>query len=177
MEVEDVDEHERQQKVLEEICFALDPDNYFEDSLNDEHKTRENICLVCGATFPNNHTLKIHYETHGEGPYSCAHCGEIVNNLKHLRDHIKRHKENKCVICDETFPKLRTMIEHRKFHGDGPFTCKICEKERKNINDLYKHLRNHREKDLVKCKLCPKKMKKTKLKAHMGYHTGRLMNF
>ena len=140
-------------------------------------KSSESICLLCGETFSNSHTLKLHYKTHGEGPYTCAHCGEIVNDLKHSIYHIKRHKENNCVICDKTFPTLRTMIEHRVLHGDGPYSCKICGKERLYLKDLYKHIRNHREKDLVQCKLCPKNMKKTKLKAHMGYHTGRLFNF
>ena len=136
------------------------------------YKTKKNKCILCDEIFPDNQTLNDHYDTHGKGPYDCKTCGVSVSDLKNMKDHVTRHKESSCAVCDKKFPTRKRMIIHRNTHGDGPFECRQCGKSRKNMKEFLHHLRDHTLNDEVACEVCNKKMARKKLKDHMGYHTG-----
>ena len=132
-------------------------------------------CMFCEEILLGNYNLKIHYKTHGDGPYTCTGCDVKVETLKEMREHMKKsHSHHRCVVCEENFTSFKLMIAHRKTHGSGPFKCKLCEKVKKNISILVKHMKRHAENDIVQCKVCSKKISSNKLKDHMGYHTGML---
>ena len=128
-------------------------------------------CSLCDLVCKGTHKLKLHYKTHGSGPFKCDTCGDLIEDLKSMREHVKSHNESTCFLCNEKFPTLNKMIAHRKIHGQGPFTCKVCGKVRKGMKSIRQHMNNHDNE--VHCEICAKKMTVDKLRHHMGYHTGK----
>ena len=90
---------------------------------------------------------------------------------KHFANvHQSKTKDNKCVICDESFNAKVDLDEHMQIHGEGPYNCKICSEEIIDLESLKVHNVQHSE--IIKCAICSKKMVEKMLKDHMGYHTG-----
>ena len=173
-------------ELEEESLDQLEPDNDNDDDfeisrINNNHhkiklepeKLKELKCILCDQTFSGNYNLKIHFKTHGKGPFTCSSCGVKVDTIKEMKEHLKTsHIERKCAVCDEIFPNLRQLTSHLLTHGEGPFKCKLCGKEKQFMRGFLKHMKNHADNDEVQCLVCNKKMARNKLKDHMGYHTG-----
>ena len=156
--------------------------HYYKHSEVKKRAPREIKCRLCDEVFLGSHNLKLHYATHGPGPYECPRCGKQDQNLlkiiKHTRSHTDAEMEVTCYICDQVFIGKSNYHHHRrKFHSTGPYVCKLCGKERPSVSALQTHIKEHPLFELVECEVCSKKMIKKVLDDHMGYHTGRLFQY
>ena len=105
---------------------------------------------------------KKHYSNHRKSKSSKSK--KVVNRKKRIHT---------CVICDGIFNEHAELNEHLQIHGDGPFHCRICGKEKSSIKTLKDHIAHHPDKgEQVQCHICSKQMLKKVLEDHMGYHTG-----
>ena len=85
----------------------------------------------------------------------CKDCGNEIRTLKTFRKHFLKHRKPKpnkskkvgsrkirkkrihsCVICDQVFANQSELSQHIQVHGDGPFLCKYCGKEKPSIETL-----------------------------------------
>ncbi len=178
LEEESLDQLEPENGNDKDFDISRNNNNHHKEKSRKVEKLKELKCIFCDKTFLGNFNLKIHYKTHGKGPFTCSSCGEKVETLKLIKEHLKKsHIERKCVVCDEIFPSLRQLTKHRLSHGEGPFKCKLCGKEKQLMRGFLKHMKNHAVNDEVQCLVCNKKMARNKLKDHMGYHTGLNFNY
>ena len=89
-------------------------------------------CELCGKTFKNEKSLKIHSKRHStKNKITCVICGKKFcqrSSLKmHLRIHNNQSKKYDCEMCDKYFLSANDLKKHRITCHDGkPFSCKIC---------------------------------------------------
>lgn len=81
----------------------------------------------------------------------------------------KASKPTQCVYCDQTFPSLVALREHKKSHiGEKPFKCEICDRTFKFIGSFKTHQEKHKVPDDLMCTQCNKRYpNKTELRRHM----------
>lgn len=137
-------------------------------------------CVFCSKSFLGMKKLITHYKSYGDGPYECKECGIEIENFNNYKEHYKKHtatggenfQQQKCVVCQQMFLGINKLKLHHKTHGEGPFKCNICGKEKETIKLLRLHVTDHAAYDTVQCEFCEKQMTKKKLRHHLSYHTG-----
>ncbi|XP_041750745.1 zinc finger protein 8-like [Coregonus clupeaformis] len=77
-------------------------------------------------------------------PYSCQHCGKSFPQLRNLKDHQKYHHTGKkaftCSQCGKGFVYMSHFRVHMQCHtGERPFSCSQCGKSFNLQSGLMKH--------------------------------------
>uniref|UniRef100_A0A4W5KP57 C2H2-type domain-containing protein n=1 Tax=Hucho hucho TaxID=62062 RepID=A0A4W5KP57_9TELE len=80
----------------------------------------------------------------GVKPYSCTHCGKSFPQLRNLKDHQKYHhtgmKAFTCSQCGKGFVYMSHFRVHMQCHtGNRPFSCSQCGKSFRLLSGLMKH--------------------------------------
>nr|XP_023023096.1 gastrula zinc finger protein XlCGF8.2DB-like [Leptinotarsa decemlineata] len=123
------------------------------------------ICEECGKCFSDHIEFAYHSRKHSDrNVFSCHLCFFTVNSKFRIRRHIKAHSGYRCQVCNKTFKRGRTALNHSYLHsGEKPYRCKICGKQLANPKSLDTHLHTiHHElitgKPLSKydCPICKK---------------------
>lgn len=89
----------------------------------------------------------------------CDHCGSIFKTKKilhgHLKTHIPKKDQVKCVDCNKSFRDTRVMVRHRNYyHGNGKrFFC-YCGNEFDNKRDLIRCRYAHGRSKPQSCHVC-----------------------
>jgi DNA-directed RNA polymerase subunit RPC12/RpoP len=137
-------------------------ENLFGDSL---------LCDVCGISFKDRYSLKIHnLEKHvDDSVFKCKYCSENCKSIGNLRYHIlTKHKigEYKCSECHEIFDTVIKLRNHLQKH-QPLVQCPFCEKSFVKFK-LSTHIKNVHEVDKQSCELCGKVCEnKRKLQKHI----------
>lgn len=79
-----------------------------------------------------------------------------------------------CKICNESFPKLRTLFSHRRrLHNSKDYECPKCDKMFTRTEVLNNHLKRHYGLKNFKCEYCGRGFyTKYNLAEHLRIHTG-----
>lgn len=93
----------------------------------------------------------------GEQPLSCDQCPSVFTSLPDFEEHLETHKEErpyKCGQCEKSYRHAGSLVNHRKTHEVGQFSCLICQKDLSNPMALKNHLRTHSEDKRFQCTEC-----------------------
>ncbi|XP_077303356.1 zinc finger protein 646 [Lithobates pipiens] len=84
-------------------------------------------------------------------------CSNLFSSPAELNTTQGTHKEErpyKCSQCDKSYRHAGSLVNHKKTHQIGLYTCLICQKEFSNPMGLKSHLRTHSEDKRFKCDQC-----------------------
>ncbi|XP_064829668.1 zinc finger protein 629-like isoform X2 [Oncorhynchus masou masou] len=96
-----------------------------------------------GALETSPNCLHINTTAHVK-PYSCPHCGKSFPQLRNLKDHQKYHHTGKkaftCSQCGKGFVYMCHLRVHMQCHtGERPFSCSQCGKSFSLQSGLKRH--------------------------------------
>ncbi|XP_063222234.1 uncharacterized protein LOC134530887 [Bacillus rossius redtenbacheri] len=147
-------------------CGESFPELWLLKSHEKSHKNAENVCTICEKRFSSKGCLVRHIRLHTrQMPYSCSKCfASFANRSAYLQHRQttcslenspppasqevpeeppeKNDSGLSCYICQETFPSMFLLIQHRKTHNN--FSCPKCKKPFSGGKALSNHLRVHR---------------------------------
>ena len=131
------------------------------------------VCDACKYTTPLQETIEQHvrenhpenekntyvqgfHKVRGIGGVKCGYCNEIFNSeYKAKLHHRSEHNglPNKCSICEKTFEKRKSLMNHIYTTHKRPFACNICDYRAYKTVNILKHVDKHRrEGDSIKGK-------------------------
>ncbi|KAJ8881584.1 hypothetical protein PR048_018068 [Dryococelus australis] len=146
-------------------CGESFPELWLLKSHEKSHGSAENVCTICEKRFSSKGCLVRHIRLHTrQMPYSCAKCSTSFANKSAYLQHRQTScsieeppplppeaaqtspdkQENKlsCYICQEMFPSVNQLIQHRKGHVN--YSCPKCKKHFTGGKALSNHLRVHK---------------------------------
>ncbi|XP_075216574.1 uncharacterized protein LOC142321924 isoform X2 [Lycorma delicatula] len=97
---------------------------------------------------------------------TCNICSAQLENKKDFENHIESHfidgdskvcdkNALECNDCGKLFPSKRLLKRHLVTHSnDRPYTCDICHKSYKRLNDVAVHKKKHTREKLLSCDIC-----------------------
>nr|XP_029515468.1 gastrula zinc finger protein xLCGF3.1-like [Oncorhynchus nerka] len=114
----------------------------------------------------------------GVKPFSCPHCGKSFPQLRNLKDHQKYHHTGKaftCSQCGKGFVFMCHLRVHMQCHtGEGPFSCSQCGKSFSLQSGLEKHWVLHTAERPYNCTDCGNRLySRVDLKIHEQIHAAR----
>lgn len=139
-------------------------------------------CVVCNEKFNTYMRLSMHMNNHFS--YNvCEICGNSYINRMSLRIHQSQHRENKCSLCPETFFNNYARVRHMRSCHNSCFSkrhCLVCGKTFRYTYQLVEHkIQEHGlKRQLSKCTLCTKTFPNSQnLKIHVRSVHVRERNF
>ena len=109
-------------------------------------KMERTKCEICGKEVTvkrlESHKIIYHLKT---GKFPCSVCGKRFMYERDLQRHIKIHDDGQlekatCDICGKVLTKKHLENHKNRFHSQGEYTCKKCNKVFTHILDLDWHL-------------------------------------
>ncbi|XP_034245667.1 bromodomain-containing protein 4-like [Thrips palmi] len=146
----------KQLAISESLSCSHCKENFTTKDLLDEHiesthtetKDKSNSCEVCDQTFTLVEDLQAHVVTHGENPFTCEDCDAKFPHKQELKDHSKKHRIHKCVLCGYITSSSSNLLKHMKnYHKDDVFECRNCDKWFPTEDGL----KDHEETEHKKC--------------------------
>lgn len=137
-------------------CFACER-IFIRQSMYTKHlskgKCYVNACDVCAATFATNSDFYEHYTVEHNNRAVCKFCFHTLNNVRNLKEHIKRHFDLfsfSCHECDKGFYTKREFNSHyRNRHEGFKESCNICHEEFKDQLLLANHMDRHHKNNFL----------------------------
>lgn len=114
-------------------------------------------CTICGAWLKNQHSLRVHHQTHEDTQFACDICGKFFKTKKNLSRHKgywhRRERNLSCSYCDKVFREKRNLDEHMAMHTDtNLYTCPHCGKESRSKSNMYVHIKRQHPEEWWKSK-------------------------
>jgi uncharacterized Zn-finger protein len=147
------------------------------------------MCDICGKSFTRSIYLRSHKRAHhsalGQIMEQCKICNKFYKKLfmpKHMANHKIEAIKIKCQYCDKMF-STKTLRYHELRHmGIRRKKCSICFQYSNSEASLQKHLKKHKEGDIVilsprvtpsQCEICSKiLLHRINMESHMSTHFG-----
>lgn len=118
------------------------------------HGTGRYPCDKCNRSFQDRDILRSHLATHEKIVlYKCVTCNkEMFYKYSTERHHCNPTKSHTCVVCQKSFSRGDTLVQHQKTHQDNPptFACncgkiyaykKSLKAHQKNVRHVYQCVR------------------------------------
>uniref|UniRef100_A0AAZ3S6S3 C2H2-type domain-containing protein n=1 Tax=Oncorhynchus tshawytscha TaxID=74940 RepID=A0AAZ3S6S3_ONCTS len=161
-----------------EILKTREGLSYREETLSEERKYS---CETCSKTFLTTVSLKTHMMSHKEKDHRRTVCSQHFSHAPALRKHMlvthpgeMPEKHCICSVCGRRFTKRNNLYKHMRTHKEErPFSCNICGKKFNSSGNLSRHNRTHTGQKLYSCDLCDKSFTQSgNLKTHkLNAHT------
>uniref|UniRef100_A0A8C2D0N3 Zinc finger protein n=1 Tax=Cyprinus carpio TaxID=7962 RepID=A0A8C2D0N3_CYPCA len=117
---------------------------------------RKLVCTICNKKCSSSLNLQEHLLQHWFYITYCDTCGLISTNL--LKRHMSTHSEKRtytCDICSRSFKRLDQTAAHKISHSeDKPYKCKWSWKEFAHSNVYKNHKKTHSEDRPFQCEEC-----------------------
>ncbi|XP_022094034.1 zinc finger protein 208-like [Acanthaster planci] len=141
---------------------------------------RNFMCDLCGKLLRSlrdltNHQLAVHSN---KRDFICERCGKRFKTGKCVEIHQRRTRcqepqKYTCETCGKTYPRVGSLVLHRRCHREKQRTCKVCHKVFASANCLWYHMKSHLNVRPFACNVCPKRFYSNNLlKEHLNIHTG-----
>ncbi|CAL8087533.1 unnamed protein product [Orchesella dallaii] len=137
------------------------------------------LCGICGQTFKNQNSYKLHEIRHeGEEPYKfkcpAPNCDKRFLDERKMKLHFVNHTKNiRCMDCNMSFASQSNLNQHKTIHtGERPFICEYCGTRFRLNSKLQDHLRIHTGERPYTCNDCDQTFKTSSvLYRHMKIHS------
>jgi len=110
-------------------------------------------CKICGKSFPDRYTLKVHKKTHtGENCFYCGLCPYSSTSERTLKSHMLTHSGQKpfqCDQCDQGFRQKKLLRKHQILNHNPAYmplatkVCPECGMSFRQTADLTRHMTLH----------------------------------
>ncbi|KAK4310663.1 hypothetical protein Pmani_017790 [Petrolisthes manimaculis] len=108
-------------------------------------------CGICGRSFSDPHSLKIHGAMHaprnGRNIYECPDCGMTFRMELNFKYHLKKDTGLRtfgCGICSQKFTNPSCLETHYRVHSnEKSFICKQCGKTYIQLGSFKNHIMSH----------------------------------
>ena len=148
-----------------------------EDGTEDKRKkpaSKRHQCPTCLKLFEKPSKLERHLKTHdvNKKPFACDELGCFQRFLtdaslkRHAILHsgmtlkVQEEKTYECMVCLKEFHVQEALASHIRTHKDimdkMEFSCNLCDKVFKKLNELTRHRRRHPENKSHQCLICSK---------------------
>lgn len=163
---------------------------------------RAYVCEHCGKGFLRGNTLIDHKKSHfcrvckkklmsGQCPdhpkprythnyqsglslLQCKECSMTFDSIDALENHVKTHEMQRpfhCQVCGKGFHTSQHLYKHSKQHEEKQFQCGICAKKFTYKCNMQKHQETHAEDRPFSCEFCNHTFKnKRALETHLPRH-------
>lgn len=171
-----VGDEKENQKSKPNILFLCDICKSVFESLKElrahkleAHNETDHACEKCPRVFSQKKTQERHMaDAHPDGGTDiiCDSCILWFTSDEELRTHLSEVHDSelpmKCDVCEQTFPDINRLMDHRKAHFDYDSFCQRCWQGFFDYLELETHVQsNCRYKEsLYKCDICGKKYSK-----------------
>lgn len=120
----------------------------------------DKTCDECGKVFRKLSQLNLHKE-YAHRDLKCQHCEKQFDTIKKLKDHERRHVNNKegfpCTQCDRVLKTASGLKLHRAKHtGQYKFCCDVCGRGFMSKAILDEHMGRHTQEKRYTCDVCGK---------------------